>query len=169
MAPSRGAGVEKGKPLPLCGSLFSLFLVQEAERMVYRSRGERWCVSLGAGALPVTPPGPASPSPCDPHPSPGPGPQDLTPALTDRALVVGPSGRRRPGCVQVTPAWLTWSGAEAALDGGSAVEKSGVHSAGGGTTERFHQGMVGWSGPEEESPRLWRRDSGGGEQEEEIT
>lgn len=129
--------------------------------MVYRSRGERWCVSLGAGALPVTPPGPASPSPCDPHPSPGPGPQDLTPALTDRALVVGPSGRRRPGCVQVTPAWLTWSGAEAALDGGSAVEKSGVHSAGRGTTERFHQGMVGWSGPEEESPRLWRRDSGG--------
>ena len=39
----------------------------------------------------------------------------------------------------------------------------------GGPRSGLHQGMVGWSGPEEESPRLWRRDSGGGEQEEEIT
>nr|CAI9699556.1 unnamed protein product [Rangifer tarandus platyrhynchus] len=101
--------LEKSKPLRLCGSLFSLFLVQEAERTVYRSRGL----------------------------------QDLTPELTDQGLVVGPSGQRRPGCVQVTPAWLTWSGADAALDGGSVVEKSGVHSAGGGTTERFAPGD-GW-------------------------
>lgn len=117
--------------------------MQEAERTVYQSRGEWWCVSLGAGALPVTPLGPVSPSSCDPHPSPGPGPQDLTPELTDQGLVVGLSGPRHQACVRVTPAWLTWSGADAALDGGSTVEKSGVHSAGGGTTERFAPGD-GW-------------------------
>lgn len=61
MALSRGAGVEKSKPLRLCGSLFSLFLMQEAELTVYWSRGEWWCVSLGVGAPPCHSPGPCVP------------------------------------------------------------------------------------------------------------
>lgn len=177
------AGVEKSKSLHLCRSLFSLFSeqdveVQEAECMVYRSRGERWCGDRSLSA--VTSPCHSSEVLCPPHP--------LTPTPTlaqahSRVLRlsrrtsllhslmrdswVGPSGWRSLAClqgpgVQVTPAWLTWEWGRGSLGwwhhGG---EVWGSLSRQGAPRSSLHQWMVGWSCPEEESPQLWRWDSGG--------